>query len=180
MFNLPWLHEAQTHRADPNQRVKFSFPYHFYHHSGGESQIVAPHCGGQNVKMLGLVITGKSLCQQEMLSVICIKSIVRKSVWRPKVCIHASVSCVGLFYLTGYFIQHPFYNLWWFVIVWSILLSHYSDLTTHAFLFCKLEGQAQYVIETRDAVQMRAWLSDIRSSIHLRYDVQFRFQYCWN
>ncbi|XP_062874732.1 SH2B adapter protein 1 [Trichomycterus rosablanca] len=31
----------------------------------------------------------------------------------------------------------------------------------------QLEGQVQYVIETRDAVQMRAWLSDIRNSIHL-------------
>ncbi|XDV13425.1 hypothetical protein PO909_001828 [Leuciscus waleckii] len=31
----------------------------------------------------------------------------------------------------------------------------------------QLEGQAQYVIETRDAVQMRAWLSDIRNAICL-------------
>ncbi|GAA6100671.1 SH2B adapter protein 1 isoform X1 [Tachysurus ichikawai] len=31
----------------------------------------------------------------------------------------------------------------------------------------QLEGQVQYVIETRDAVQMRAWLSDIRNSICL-------------
>uniref|UniRef100_A0A671VTL8 SH2B adaptor protein 1 n=1 Tax=Sparus aurata TaxID=8175 RepID=A0A671VTL8_SPAAU len=30
-----------------------------------------------------------------------------------------------------------------------------------------LEGSAQYVIETRDAVQMRAWLSDIRNGICL-------------
>uniref|UniRef100_A0A8C7HC88 SH2B adaptor protein 1 n=1 Tax=Oncorhynchus kisutch TaxID=8019 RepID=A0A8C7HC88_ONCKI len=29
----------------------------------------------------------------------------------------------------------------------------------------QLEGQVQYVIETRDAVQMRAWLSDIRNGI---------------
>lgn len=32
----------------------------------------------------------------------------------------------------------------------------------------QLEGSAQYVIETRDAVQMRAWLSDIRNGICLR------------
>ncbi|XP_029015092.1 SH2B adapter protein 1 isoform X3 [Betta splendens] len=31
----------------------------------------------------------------------------------------------------------------------------------------QLEGSAQYVIETRDAVQMRAWLSDIRNGICL-------------
>lgn len=31
----------------------------------------------------------------------------------------------------------------------------------------QLEGAAQYVIETRDAVQMRAWLSDIRNGICL-------------
>ncbi|XP_067086856.1 SH2B adapter protein 1 [Osmerus mordax] len=31
----------------------------------------------------------------------------------------------------------------------------------------QLEGPAQYVIETRDAVQMRAWLSDIRNGICL-------------
>ncbi|KAL7860567.1 hypothetical protein AOLI_G00169160 [Acnodon oligacanthus] len=31
----------------------------------------------------------------------------------------------------------------------------------------QLEGQVQYVIETRDAVQMRAWLSDIRNGICL-------------
>ncbi|XP_065129306.2 SH2B adapter protein 1 isoform X1 [Paramisgurnus dabryanus] len=31
----------------------------------------------------------------------------------------------------------------------------------------QLEGQVQYVIETRDAVQMRAWLSDIRNAICL-------------
>ncbi|XP_056607839.1 SH2B adapter protein 1 [Triplophysa dalaica] len=31
----------------------------------------------------------------------------------------------------------------------------------------RLEGQVQYVIETRDAVQMRAWLSDIRNAICL-------------
>ncbi|KAM4534943.1 SH2B adapter protein 1 isoform 1-T1 [Fundulus diaphanus] len=31
----------------------------------------------------------------------------------------------------------------------------------------QLEGSAQYVIETRDAVQMRAWLSDIRNAICL-------------
>ncbi|XP_059409622.1 SH2B adapter protein 1-like isoform X1 [Carassius carassius] len=31
----------------------------------------------------------------------------------------------------------------------------------------QLEGQLQYVIETRDAVQMRAWLSDIRNAICL-------------
>ncbi|XP_028843590.1 SH2B adapter protein 1 isoform X1 [Denticeps clupeoides] len=31
----------------------------------------------------------------------------------------------------------------------------------------QLEGQAQYVIETRDAIQMRAWLSDIRNGICL-------------
>ncbi|KAM9394321.1 SH2B adapter protein 1 [Pholidichthys leucotaenia] len=31
----------------------------------------------------------------------------------------------------------------------------------------QLEGSAQYVIETRDAVQMRAWLSDIRSGMCL-------------
>ncbi|XP_034062029.1 SH2B adapter protein 1 isoform X1 [Gymnodraco acuticeps] len=31
----------------------------------------------------------------------------------------------------------------------------------------QLEGTAQYVIETRDAVQMRAWLSDIRNGICL-------------
>ncbi|KAF4092939.1 hypothetical protein AMELA_G00025870 [Ameiurus melas] len=31
----------------------------------------------------------------------------------------------------------------------------------------QLEGQVQYVIETRDAVQLRAWLSDIRNSICL-------------
>uniref|UniRef100_A0A3B5LT23 SH2B adaptor protein 1 n=1 Tax=Xiphophorus couchianus TaxID=32473 RepID=A0A3B5LT23_9TELE len=33
----------------------------------------------------------------------------------------------------------------------------------------QLDGSAQYVIETRDAVQMRAWLSDIRNAICLRY-----------
>ncbi|CAM9104372.1 unnamed protein product [Lampetra planeri] len=32
----------------------------------------------------------------------------------------------------------------------------------------QLDGLAQYVIETRDAVQMRAWLSDIRNGICLR------------
>uniref|UniRef100_A0A087XWZ9 SH2B adaptor protein 1 n=1 Tax=Poecilia formosa TaxID=48698 RepID=A0A087XWZ9_POEFO len=32
----------------------------------------------------------------------------------------------------------------------------------------QLDGSAQYVIETRDAVQMRAWLSDIRNAICLR------------
>ncbi|KAL0993646.1 hypothetical protein UPYG_G00111030 [Umbra pygmaea] len=31
----------------------------------------------------------------------------------------------------------------------------------------QLEGQVQYVIETRDAVQMRAWLSDIRNGISI-------------
>ncbi|XP_031697785.1 SH2B adapter protein 1-like [Anarrhichthys ocellatus] len=31
----------------------------------------------------------------------------------------------------------------------------------------QLEGTAQYVIETRDAIQMRAWLSDIRNGICL-------------
>ncbi|XP_066498398.1 SH2B adapter protein 1 isoform X2 [Hoplias malabaricus] len=31
----------------------------------------------------------------------------------------------------------------------------------------QLEGQVQYIIETRDAVQMRAWLSDIRNGICL-------------
>ncbi|KTG35605.1 hypothetical protein cypCar_00038603 [Cyprinus carpio] len=31
----------------------------------------------------------------------------------------------------------------------------------------QLEGQMQYVIETRDAVQMRAWLSDVRNAICL-------------
>lgn len=31
----------------------------------------------------------------------------------------------------------------------------------------QMEGQVQYVIETRDAVQMRAWLSDIRNAICL-------------
>ncbi|KTG38431.1 hypothetical protein cypCar_00000278 [Cyprinus carpio] len=31
----------------------------------------------------------------------------------------------------------------------------------------QLEGQVQYVIETRDAVQMRAWLGDIRNAICL-------------
>ncbi|KAM4717112.1 LOW QUALITY PROTEIN: SH2B adapter protein 1 [Anableps anableps] len=31
----------------------------------------------------------------------------------------------------------------------------------------QLDGSAQYVIETRDAVQMRAWLSDIRNAISL-------------
>lgn len=35
--------------------------------------------------------------------------------------------------------------------------------------FCsQLDGTTQYVIETRDAVQMRAWLSDIRNGICLR------------
>lgn len=37
-----------------------------------------------------------------------------------------------------------------------------------SLLFSQLEGQVQYVIDTRDAVQMRAWLSDIRNSICLR------------
>lgn len=36
------------------------------------------------------------------------------------------------------------------------------------FLSSQLEASAQYVIETRDAVQMRAWLSDIRNGICLR------------
>lgn len=31
-----------------------------------------------------------------------------------------------------------------------------------------LDGPLQYVIETRDAVQMRAWLSDIRNGVCLR------------
>ncbi|XP_064170370.1 SH2B adapter protein 1 [Anguilla rostrata] len=33
--------------------------------------------------------------------------------------------------------------------------------------FLQIEGPVQYVIETRDAVQMRAWLSDIRNAICL-------------
>lgn len=32
----------------------------------------------------------------------------------------------------------------------------------------QLDGAARYVMETRDAVQMRAWLSDLRSSLCLR------------
>lgn len=32
----------------------------------------------------------------------------------------------------------------------------------------QLDGAARYVMETRDAVQMRAWLSDLRNSLCLR------------
>lgn len=42
------------------------------------------------------------------------------------------------------------------------------DFTTFSSLSFQLEASAQYVIETRDAVQMRAWLSDIRNGICLR------------
>uniref|UniRef100_A0A3Q3WH46 SH2 domain-containing protein n=1 Tax=Mola mola TaxID=94237 RepID=A0A3Q3WH46_MOLML len=39
----------------------------------------------------------------------------------------------------------------------------------NTFLLQVLDGSAQYVIETRDAVQMRAWLGDIRNGICLRW-----------
>uniref|UniRef100_A0A4W6FG47 SH2B adaptor protein 1 n=1 Tax=Lates calcarifer TaxID=8187 RepID=A0A4W6FG47_LATCA len=42
-----------------------------------------------------------------------------------------------------------------------------SSKTAICHVYTSLEGSAQYVIETRDAVQMRAWLSDIRNGICL-------------
>lgn len=52
----------------------------------------------------------------------------------------------------------------------AVTLSSHWPLTDLAFplVLFQLDSVAQYVIETRDAVQMRAWLSDIRNGICLR------------